>query len=443
MSWTQLDGIWSRPLDCHDRLFQFIAGMGAPLGREHWSIMVNARIQLPKEPDFSIITRLQEAWKALRFRHPDIAIELLDDNKRYHPISNEKMLEEWCNETFRVEAASIASADDFFGHQYRLPGPYATLHWFPSSNQIALASSHWRWDGRGAIWVLHHLLSEFENPGALPTVFDGAEARNLVPSLDTVIGMPTEHEPQWEERADEMIKQIIAGQPSIGLSPPGDRTALPGDTRRAELVISAAEASALRAAAREQGITLTTAMHASAVIETVQRSTDISAKNFSSWAPIDVRKYCPAPFNGPVHAPSLRCVGLPLIVEARAPWHDLTESIHRTYHSPSWALDKGNMMFVRVPYVDKATALFKVAPQGSRPPTDPNISSLGILNDYVQSCYGSIGVEDISLMVHILSQQVYVHFWTWNGNLHISASYNEAYYTSSMCMRAEGKGRKL
>jgi hypothetical protein len=33
MSWTQQDGYWSGPLDCHEKLFRFIGDVGKPLGR--------------------------------------------------------------------------------------------------------------------------------------------------------------------------------------------------------------------------------------------------------------------------------------------------------------------------------------------------------------------------------------------------------------------------
>jgi hypothetical protein len=424
MSWTEQDGFWSRSLDCHDIMFQFIGAMGAPLGREHWLMMQNAQLDFPEGVD--AVSRLREAWKALRFRHPDIALEIHENDKRYYPVRDGKALEVWCNETFRIEAAS--SADEFFCHQHPLPGPYATLHWIPARNQIVLAAAHSRWDGRGATMMLHQLLSELENPSPLPTAFDGSEAKNLVPSLDAVIGMPEKNDVKWEQRADEMVQQVIEGQPSIGLLPPGDQKALPGDTLRTEVVVPAEEALALRAAARVQGISLTTAMHASAVVETARANPDSPAKYFTSWAPYDLRKYCPEPFNGMVHAPSLRLVALPLSVEARASWSDLTRAIHEIYRQ-SWDLDKSDMMFVRVPYVEKATAMFKAAPPDMPPPADPNINSMGALDDYIKCRYGDVAVKDVSFMVHMLSQQLYVHSWSWNGTLHISASYNEAYYT--------------
>lgn len=79
-------------------------------------------------------------------------------------------------------------------------------------------------------------------------------------------------------------------------------------------------------------------------------------------------------------------------------WDELTAIIHPFYHQP-WT-----------------------------PPSEPNFNSMGVANNYVSSSYGDVVVRDISLAVHMLSQQLYVHSWTWNGELRFSACYNEAYY---------------
>ncbi|KAL4789181.1 hypothetical protein BDV19DRAFT_395280 [Aspergillus venezuelensis] len=104
MSWIQnsSEGYWSRPLDCHDRLFQFIGDMGKPLGREHW-LLIGA-IQLEISSDIDLVARLRAAWKSLWLRHPDIALKLHSDKKQYYPYKDTDALEAWCDMTFRVES---------------------------------------------------------------------------------------------------------------------------------------------------------------------------------------------------------------------------------------------------------------------------------------------------------------------------------------------------
>ncbi|KAL4924591.1 uncharacterized protein BDV17DRAFT_295227 [Aspergillus undulatus] len=284
MSWTRQSGNWSRPLGCHDRLFQFIGDSGKPLGREHWVMIGAVHLVLPAGMD--IVAQLRTAWKTLRLRHPDIAHELHQDEKH-------------------------------------------------TTRSVALVGSHWRWDGLGLIMVLHGLLAKLENPTPLPTVFDGSEAQHLIPSLDIAIGMPSIRDPNWDRRADELISTYLNGQFSIGLLPDSKLSTpvLPGNTHRVNLRVPAKDTLALCEACRAQGITLTTAIHDSAVCSNASSP----ATRYISWQAFDLRKYCPPPFNGPIHGPSLRMVGLPANVEARAPWDKLVRAIHLVY-AQSWGL---------------------------------------------------------------------------------------------------------
>ncbi|KAJ5946529.1 hypothetical protein N7454_003368 [Penicillium verhagenii] len=428
MSWTQADDHWTRPFNCDDRLLRTIGALGAPFGRDNMLMMISA--QLESLTGVVAESKLREAWKAMRFKHPDIALQIHATEKKYYPVRDARDLEAWCNESFRIEKTA-RSSDEFFSRHHSLPGRYASLYWFPTSNQVALTAEHVRWDGRGSVLLLHELLSELENPTPLPTVFDGTEAQNLVPALDVVVSMPEKYEEKWVQRADELRFKLLDGQPSIGLQPPGDQSALPGDTIRTELVVPAKEAIALRAAARAQGISMTAAIHTSAVIETARANPNSPAKRFVSLAPYDVRKYCPEPFNGPRHAASIRVTALPLNVDARASWHDLAPVVYKIYRE-TWDMDKSDMMFVRVPYIEKGRALFEPMPAGTpRPPpaTEPNVNSLGVLDDYVRHQYSDFVVKNIFFTFYMLSQQVYIHCWSWRGDLHISASYNESYYT--------------
>ena len=81
-------------------------------------------------------------------------------------------------------------------------------------------------------------------------------------------------------------------------------------------------------------------------------------------------------------------------------------------------------MSVRVPYVERATKVLAHMPVT----TEPNLSNLGKLDDLVKKNYGDIGVRGLSLAVQMLSPQLYVHSWGWDGETQISVCYNEAFY---------------
>ena len=165
--------------------------------------------------------------------------------------------------------------------------------------------------------MLHKLLSALEDP-ILPVMFDGSEAKNLVPALGLVIGMPEDIKPEWEKSAAEIFQPFIDAQPSLGLLPPGGLRTEPGDTKRAEIVFTPERSKAFREAARRQGLSVSSVVQVAAIMGlSSMNDPDAQLENFASWTPTDLRKYCPQPFDGPVHASSLRVGGFPLVVKSR------------------------------------------------------------------------------------------------------------------------------
>ncbi|KAI1140608.1 hypothetical protein F5Y05DRAFT_279534 [Hypoxylon sp. FL0543] len=422
MSWNRHGSHWCRPLDCHDKLFRSIADAGKPLGREHWLLVGTVRVEFPPEAD-GIEGRLRTAWRALRFRHPDIAIGLHGDEKCYEPVADTEALEDWVASTFYVERI-VSSANELFSSHLKVAVGSATCHWIPASSEVAIVSSHWRWDGRGLVMMLHEYLVGLTevDPWLAPSSF-GDETSNLVPSLDILMDVPNEKKEDWLLQADKLLAPFREGPPSIGL--PIDNGGLPANTQRIETIVSRNTTTELRTACRARHIRLTAALHASIVVETAryQQSNTSTVTQYKSWAVFDLRKYCPTPFNGPSHAPSLRMVGLPLIIDAGANWDALAAYI-QPFYQQSLASTDNDLMFVRVPFVEQATAMLAT----TQPTTEPNLSNLGIIDDYVQKKYGDVTAQNVWLAVQMLSPQLYVHTWSWRGRLHISICYNEAFY---------------
>ncbi|KAF2963274.1 hypothetical protein GQX73_g10286 [Xylaria multiplex] len=424
MSWTQSGDHWRRPIDCHEIMFQSIAAAGQPLGREHWLMAGTLKLTFPSSmPD--VEGKLRTAWSALRVRHPDIALELHPNEKQYLPISSAESLASWASSTFHVETI-VASADELFSKHLRVASASATCHWVPASNELILVSSHWRWDGRGLLMMLHEFMNVLTATELHQTDSVGTEACRLVPSIDEVMGLTKPLPDSLVQQAKDMLAPMEQGPPSIGLPiVPGG---ILGSTCRMQAVIPGMITSALRAACRTRHIPLTAALHASIVQETMayHALSGSTETEYKSWVAFDLRKYCPKPLDGIPHAPSLRLVALPLVVNATADWNLLVTSIQPTYQQ-SFSPLESDLMSVRVPYVERATAMLTTAP----PTTEPNLSNLGIVDEYIQTQYGDFGVEKVWLAVQMLSPQLYVHTWGWKGELFSSICYNEAFYEAS------------
>ncbi|KAJ5712013.1 hypothetical protein N7488_006169 [Penicillium malachiteum] len=228
----------------------------------------------------------------------------------------------------------------------------------------------------------------------LPTIFDGAEAEHLVPALGEVIGMPGTPNPEWKKLSNKIYHSVFDAQSPIELPPPGSLKVLPGQTKRVEVVLPADISKNLRDAARNQGLTVSSAVQTAAIMGiTCMNDADSHPENFASWTSSDLRKYCPEPFNGPIHAPSIRMTDLPLIVKSRGSWSENSQAVARV-NKTSWHMHESDPLFAREAWMKKCNALFEVVlSQPDLPPsTELFISSLGILDEYVKPHYGSVKV---------------------------------------------------
>jgi hypothetical protein len=316
--------------------------------------------------------------------------------------------------------------------QQHLAGAHATCHWIPASNEICIVSGLYRLDEYAIAILLHQLLSHLHNPYPLPATLDGSEAHQLIPSLDLVVGMPTTRDPSWSHRADKLIALHQKGSPSIGLHiDPEKATAKPGSTRHVELRIPAKQATALRDACHERDITLSSAMHTSVVVETARANRSSLATRYTSLVAFDICRYWLPPFGGSAQAPLLRMTGLPINIDARAPWGELVQIVEPMYRQ-TWERGASDMLFVRVAFAEKVAALVEMGQPA--PPDQPDTSSpyffnLGALEERIQASYGdSIHVRDVQVLGQMVSRQVYVRSWSWRDDLYLSACYNEAYY---------------
>ena len=438
MSWTNEGSYWSRPLDCHDRLFQAVSAAGAPLGREHWLFCHWLGLTFPSTTDAATKEqRLRDGWGALRLKHPDVAVTLHEDEKRYVPLSDDAALREYTSATFHVETEA-QSINELFPRLKVAPAPaeYAACYWVPASSEIGIVSPHWRWDGRGLMMMMSELMDLVAGTGADPDSgtpassslsllpAPGAETVNLVPSIDSVLGVSHDevHEEKWLKKADELIAPFTDGSPAIGLP---ITPAMPQDTTRACIVLPKDVTAAVLSACRSRDLRLTSALHAS-IIQVTQRNQAEGQDNkgglYKSWAAFDLRKQCPPPANGPAHAPSIRIVAMPIIVDPTKPWSNIASGL-QTLYGQSMDPTSDNLK-VRVPYVEKATSYLATAP----PSTEPNLSNLGVLENLVKKKYGDIEINDVGTVVQMISPQLYMHSWSWDGETRFSVCYNEAFY---------------
>ncbi|KAJ5618246.1 hypothetical protein N7528_006889 [Penicillium herquei] len=425
MQWTNEGDYWCMPLEFHERYFRWIGSLGEPIGRESWIVMVNAQLRFASGDPMRDV---RNAWRALRVLHPGIAVELFGEEKRYYPIRDTEALDAWCDATFRLETDAL-SADDLFKRHVRTAEPQATCHWIPATNQVALMASHWRWDARGASWILNDLLRNLGDPPSLPLTFRGEEVKNLPVSFGEALGIPEAQNPGWDQRGRELHAMGTEGGPGIALRP-SYPDVLPGDTVCEKITLSTEETLALRTGARCHGLTIAPVLNASAIVETALINPTSTATRFLGFGLFDLRKYCAPPSDGPQDASALRISFLPINVDAHAPWKDLASTLSAFYHQ-SWDPKHGDRMFTRVPYLQTNQATLQDTPPDAVQLSEPMINSLGIIDEYIQHHYGSVEVEDVGHSNLSVGKQITIQVFTWRGKMHLSANFNEAFYSST------------
>ena len=421
MPWTETSpGRFERPFSSLEDAHRALGAEGAPLGREHYSVSSTATFRIKQSAQEDATSILQDAWKAMRYRHPTIAA-FPQDERYVYETPNPAAVESWLKETFIV-VSSPTSVDGL--HATFKPGKLAKLYYLPSYSEIMIHSSHWRIDGIGIIQLLNHVFEFVANPH--PVIF-GDESKNLSPGLDEVLGIP---EP-WTEEAGKAgqiaLMDLLNGLPTIGMKTKPEQ--IPGATRRRRMTLSIKETSAIIAGCKSKGFSVTSGVHA-AVVRVTQKQCDpaIPATRYTGLLPWDFRKYCPPPYNGADHAVTSYHSGFwgtiqpGSFLENAAQWKQIYA---RDPTSKEWRVFDWHAAYVR--FGTKLTT--SPRPEGYIMPTEPDISSLGDIDQYVRGSYGdNVKIEDVWLGVETLMRSIMTHVWTRQGRLNFSACFNENFY---------------
>lgn len=420
MPWKETSpGHFTRPFDSIENFFKAISAAGLPLKREHMTLSAAVRCRL--DPSLGDIeATLLNAWKTMRFDYPQIAAYAKDDVYNYD-VPDAAALESWVTKTFIFAPASATTAELCANCPLNM---LATLHYLPHTSELLLRSSHWRIDGVGSMNLLNHLLRPLAAPRAVQF---GSEGKNLRPALDEAANVPTETTPEMEQAAMSRIMEFVQNVPSIGL--PTSSNQIPAATRRCEIELTPELTSDIVARCKARDLSVTTAVHA-AIVCVTQALADpaVPAKAYASFLNFDLRKYCPAQYNGANNPVAIYLTGLPVIVSPSS-FSGNASQLQRIY-SKSLSSPDSSIFDYLAYYHNKVCAVFTAPPpEGTIAPSEPGVSSLGIADQIINAKHGEkIEVLDLWLGVEMLTRQFMTYLWTFQGRMKISVCYNESFY---------------
>lgn len=161
MSWQETSpGHFERPLDSIELFYKTVTDgyNRTSRNREHWTVSVSARFKWHSRSG-DAQSALRQAWKQMRYDHPQVAC-FAQDGRKIYEVPNTAALESWLADTFIVTRAK--TADDILASAP--PSSLSTLYHLPESSQVVLRSLYWRIDGIGALHLLNNFFTALGNP---------------------------------------------------------------------------------------------------------------------------------------------------------------------------------------------------------------------------------------------------------------------------------------
>ncbi|KAL3471750.1 hypothetical protein BJX99DRAFT_236912 [Aspergillus californicus] len=417
MGWSEVSpGRWECPLGGMEDYFSYIVDNSAAHcnGRQDLVILSTFTVDI-NVPD--VEAALKQAWKRLRYKHPQLAATT-EENKKVYEVPDESSLQEWVENTFIVSAAVDVT------EMYRTVKPInqSTLYYIPNSSELALRVRHHISDGIGSLRAMHYFFKVLEEPSSEPIPW-GSEPIRLPPSFEEALGNPP-LTPEESEKGAARMWAYMGNMPGIGV-PTKNGTVPAGESLNVETCLSPATTAALIKASKERGISVTATVHA-AYVQTLINHADPNSNTtrYTGITAHNVRKYLPQTPEyqdafSLYYSAQFATVNLPASVSeiARQLHHHYQMSLNPDALRVHDAFTKTICAVVRTPE-------YQAAPV----PSDAGTSSIGIVERYLQQTYAdTVTVRRYKLQCDVVIGMTTLHFWTFRGQLHFVFSFNGAY----------------
>ena len=394
------------------------------LNKEHWCIYCICKISLAQSvtENSSPEAALRKSWKALRFLYPNLSI-IPEGFTKLYLVPDSQNVEEWATQTFFVELAK--TADQIVANY--TPRDLPSLHYLPASSELLFMSSHWRIDGVGTCMLLDRFFRILANPPDLESISWAAEARNLSPSMEDAVGPAEPTTPAMEEYARVAIEKFHRTALNNSDIPyKGGPSTLPGASTRSAVMFSKKSTSSFVSACKAARISVTAAIHA-ALAETVfSLAAEDQTKDYTTVMSVDLRKYLQPQYRSAAHACQTYVSSIAPTVLRKSTFKERTAALMLEYSG--WHTDD-HMRSLRLLYKYHAEAFLNRKGPPPTPPSGVLLSSLGVVEQYITGDYdGAVQVEKFNFGVTMMTRQMLLYPWSFQGHLHFSVNYNEAYY---------------
>ncbi|OHE95987.1 hypothetical protein CORC01_08680 [Colletotrichum orchidophilum] len=425
--WNKQHGVWSRQLGSMESFYQSLASPeGYPV---HWMIGCSVTVQ-NHDSNINNEGSLRQAWKALAWDFPCIG-GVVDPASREIVVREDAITNEWLQKSFRVHDGT--TADELFSafkSQFHI-----TLHYIRDTNQLLLQSPHTLIDGRGMLYLYHALFTTLAAlPGDSSQTRETAEAPNLSKPYDDWLGVSATPSAKNFADAQSIFQRVLQQEKPIRL-PGVDFTNTPQRPVHRDLVVDEKTSSTIISACKEKGVSVTSAWHAALALTTqkMQSAAGEDGASYVQFTTIDLRRHFPSSFVPHKHSIGSLQTALPLAADLNknSTFDALSQSLHKQYKTPFAFAD--NDFGYLGPYMAMSRQILESG--GVPPSSTPSLSSMGVVDDYLQPRYGAWEISNFWVSSTMMTGDFQMYLWTFREKLTFSVCYNEAFYDAQQVDR--------
>ncbi|KAF1359011.1 hypothetical protein EJ07DRAFT_166448 [Lizonia empirigonia] len=462
-------GHWEREIDEAERFYTCLAKSYEGSDRMCFAItgFVSVSVDITNGTSgHDVEEALRKAWLRLRYNHPTIAsrVDYNSAQEKYiksytalHPDHVDFQTESWLSQTFVSIVPNMTGLDWCNSDPIAPKIPTLFVITPPYTNGslgLVLRSPH----NIIAEQIIAVRCSLSCHPSAFRLPELGSENVNLSPPLRIAANIPPVLLDQQEHLQSILSNNANLRQNAELLSVPfTEGQVIPGKHQRTALILSTTDTARVLQACKELGATVTHVYHASIALNLRDLQSSCPQERIAryiNYSLINERPNCASPYNSVDHA-----VAVYHTVSGNSLALDLTipsaERSSKDYPGAERSQEefRGLVNQVKVFYTSIrncsdnlalapsifSTATPHVSNPGSRTPLDrpvpaPNpspsvsISSMGKLDNIIAPQHGTFTAKHPWVTGEELGTGIGVFLGTWQGNLQLSAAYNEAWH---------------
>ncbi|KAJ5132361.1 hypothetical protein N7448_006519 [Penicillium atrosanguineum] len=416
--------IFRRNIDAVEGFHVTSGSENVPQGRRRLDLTATVNLQVGNgnKP-----TRHQarKAWIALRRKHPAMASVIQGSKRVYYRMDHQER-QAWLDETFVNVPGEHALTPEVLNRYKATSRP--TMYFLEDAHMFALRTPHYTMDGLGVFSLLGEYLAEL---GRIANKEQNAcfdeQPSDLASCLEEAV-QPTFPSPRQLLRLWRIRRNWLQSYPSIAIKP--DKIDYSSISSWKDLQFSNSETKCLLARAKQNGLSLTHVAHAALIIGAMKHGVYPEGSNYTQMIVLNMRGRAADMSSHVKNIASTQHAIWPFTLPVSTCLLDVAEQMKQIYMNavgdPDLLSLAGPIFIEGMRTIPASSHLFH---------SSPFVSSCGKLDNVIAPSYGTLYVENVSIMAEISQEDIVAIVWSYKGQLTIRVFYNEGKHSASNIQR--------